>query len=79
MPKRKNKGMSRKESMSIFQDGAPSKGDGEVLLHSLSMIARGNNKKDFHKEKTMNDVRLSVGLYSSYPLANNILAGARKR
>jgi hypothetical protein len=71
--------MKRQSTLSMFQDGAPSRGDGEVLLHSLSMIARGNNKKEIHKEKVMNDVRQSVGLYKRYPLANDILAGALKR
>jgi hypothetical protein len=72
--------MQKQATMSsLYQDGAPSKGDGEVLLHSLSMIARGNNRQDIHKEKAMNDVRHSVGLYKSYPLTNDILAGALKR
>jgi len=67
------------EPLSEFQDGAPSKRDGEVLLKSLSMIARGNYKKDIHAEKAMDDFRHSVGLYVSYPLANDILAGSLKR
>ena len=65
--------------MSNYQDGAPSKGNGEVLLHSLSMIIRGNNKREIHKEKVMNDVRHAVGLYKNFPLTNDILAGALKR
>ncbi len=69
----------RQEAISIYQDGAPSKRDGELLLHSLSMIARGNSRKDIHKEKAMNDLRQSVGLYMNYPLANDMLAGALKR
>mmetsp|Transcript_59228 Transcript_59228/g.171144 ORF Transcript_59228/g.171144 Transcript_59228/m.171144 type:complete len:419 (-) Transcript_59228:179-1435(-) len=62
-----------------FMDGAPSRRDGEKLLHSLSMIARGNLKKDIHKEKVMNDMRYSVGLYNKYILANEMLSGSGKR
>lgn len=79
MAKPRNRDLKRQGTLSIYQDGAPSKRDGEVLLHSLSMIARGNNRKDIHKEKVMNDVRHSVGLYKGYPLANDVLAGAQKR
>jgi hypothetical protein len=69
--------MQRTLTFSDFQDGAaPKEND---FLHSLSMIARGNNKRERHTEKSMNDVRHSVGLYMSYPLANGILAGATKR
>lgn len=69
----------RNGNFSNYQDGAPSKGDGELLLNSLSMIARGNFAKDIHREKSMNDVRHSVGLYVNFPLANDLIAGERKR
>jgi hypothetical protein len=71
--------LRRQVTLSMYQDGAPSKRDGEAILHSLSMIARGNCEKDIHKEKKMNDVRHAVGLYMRYPLANDFLAGAVKR
>ena len=71
--------LTRQVTVSMYHDGAPSKSDGEALLHSLSMIARGNCEKDIHKEKKMNNVRHAVGLYMSYPLANDFLAGALKR
>lgn len=79
MPEARKQNLMRMMTFTSLMDGAPSKRDGEALLYSLSMIARGNNKKDIHKEKSMNDVRFSVGLYNDYPLANDILAGSLKR
>lgn len=71
--------MKSRATYADLQDGKPSKGDGQLLLHSLSMIAQGHTKDDIHKEKSMNDVRHSLGLYLTYTLANDLLAGSLKR
>ncbi len=71
--------LERQGNASIFQDGAPSKMNGELLLHSLSMITGGKSRSGIHKENAMNDLRQSVGLYVHYPLANDLLAGASRR
>eukprot|EP00934_Nitzschia_sp_Nitz4_P006552 Nitzschia sp. Nitz4//scaffold58_size112336//30470//31967//NITZ4_004023-RA/size112336-augustus-gene-0.2-mRNA-1//1//CDS//3329554959//6542//frame0 len=79
MSRRRSKNLSHNSSFADFQDGCPAVRETEILFNSLSMIARGNNGKDIHKETKMNDVRHAVGLYVNYPLANDILAGANKR
>jgi hypothetical protein len=71
--------LRRTHTISNFQDGTPAKSDGESASFTLSLIARGNQKRELHSEKSMNNVRCSLGLYMNYPLANDILSGARKR
>ena len=75
MPKHQQ--LIRALTVSDFQDGKPSKEDGDKPSFSLSLIARG--KTDLHSEKSMNGVRMSLGLYSNYPLANSMLMGSHKR
>lgn len=76
----KKQEMQRQHTFAQFQDGTPSKGDGAMLINSLSLIARGNKRRDIHNEKSMNDVRNAVGLYTiRYPLAHSFLEGATKR
>ena len=62
-----------------FQDGMSSSHDIENQTFSFSKVAGKRNAKALHREKSMNDVRHSVGLYKDYPLANAMLAGAPKR
>ena len=62
-----------------FQDGMSKSHDIENQKFSFSKVARINNNKALHQEKSMNDVRHSVGLYKDYALANAMLAGAPKR
>ena len=51
----------------------------DLKIFSLSLIARGEQSNNLHKEKSMNSMRYHLGLYSNYPLANGILCGANKR
>jgi hypothetical protein len=64
-------------SLADFADGKPTNGKGNQGIFSMSLVARG--EKDLHKEKSMNGVRYSLGLYANYPLANGILCGGAKR
>jgi hypothetical protein len=62
-----------------FQDGMPASHDIENQTFSFSKVAKRNSSGALHREKSMNDVRYSVGLYTDYKLANAMLAGAKKR
>ena len=77
-PKRMRKELKRAFTVSEFQDGKPSSDDNNHLLYSLSLIARGH-QRELHLEKSMNNVRCSLGLYNNHPLAQTILLGAPKR
>jgi hypothetical protein len=70
---------SRPTTYVQFQDGMSASHDIENQRFSFANVARGNISKALHQEKSMNDVRHSVGLYKDYALANAMLAGSSKR
>lgn len=57
----------------------PTSHDIENQIFSFSKVARGNNSKALHREKSMNEARHSVGLYKDFTLADAMLDGAPKR
>ena len=74
--------LGKKLSFADMSDGKP----GPTNIHdirekifSLSLIARGDQSNNLHREKSMNCMRYQLGLYANYPLANAILCGADKR
>ena len=72
----------RMKSLSQFQDGGETSNNGPLLktmMTSFGRVKKGANKKELHKENSMNVVRKSLGLYQDYPLANALLAGSSKR
>ena len=71
------------KSLSQFQDGAiydeVANSPISNMMASFGRVKKGQNKKELHKENSMNVVRKSLGLYSDYPLANSLLNGSTKR
>ena len=78
--------MPPRRSFSQFQDGMSNRKsnafediESQYEYLPFRKAAKGHIERENQREKSMNDVRHSVGLYTMYPLANSILAGASKR